>query len=407
MKNIVNREDELSLIEEAVTILQERQRLLRTPLIEFYGIEGMGKTSLLEHIARQCESRQMAALLLHLGQVSVPQVLEQTRHLLARQGPAVVLLDALEETAQDAFPQLTAHLNELSENSSLLLVLASRERERFASTQALARKLKAYPLSPLTPQSCNAYLDRRTEPFSPSLRHLIYAWTRGYPLALKVVADAIATQHLDLERLEDQRTLVSLIQTKVIDGVLLQGVADHSRYRLLLALLSLPRRFNLVIMQRLLEEFSPYEKEEKKSKLSYIALPQQIAEATHLLHWDMRQAGYCIAAPVRHLQLLYLRIAQPQQYQQRHQFLAQLNERFFHEVTGADRVRYLREYLYHLASSTPSADLEEPILRALDFLREQESEEAVLQFTEEFLQDEELQEALGTNAQIVRSFLLR
>ena len=48
MNDFVNRETELALIDEAVEALLDKQRLLRTPIIEFYGVKGIGKTTLLE-----------------------------------------------------------------------------------------------------------------------------------------------------------------------------------------------------------------------------------------------------------------------------------------------------------------------------------------------------------------------
>src|SRR5207248_4673852 len=59
MSILVNRDEELQTIEGALDTLLDRKRLLRTPIIEFYGVEGIGKTILLKEVLQRCRGRHL------------------------------------------------------------------------------------------------------------------------------------------------------------------------------------------------------------------------------------------------------------------------------------------------------------------------------------------------------------
>src|SRR5271166_3277785 len=59
MTSFVNRVPELSLIEEAFGDLLNDERLVRTPIIDFYGVEGIGKTSILAKVIEKCNENQV------------------------------------------------------------------------------------------------------------------------------------------------------------------------------------------------------------------------------------------------------------------------------------------------------------------------------------------------------------
>lgn len=89
-----------------------------------------------------------------------------------------------------------------------------------------------------------------------------------------------------------------------------------------------------------------------------------------------------------------------------HSFMAQVNQRLATEVSGSDRVRYLREYLYHCASNEGSPNLPQLLTQVVQQITE-EPLEFFSQFYEEFLKDEELREVLGSHITLVFSLLHR
>ncbi|HEU5230702.1 MAG TPA: hypothetical protein VFU49_22965, partial [Ktedonobacteraceae bacterium] len=177
---------------------------------------------------------------------------------------------------------------------------------------------------------------------------------------------------------------------------------EKARYFAALQLFSIPRRFNLVLMQDLIEAFAPELKRE--SSLAYFGLPKAINEATDVLNWNMLRAGFSVDEPIRNIFLLLLKIEQPTRYFAIHDFLAQKNLHLAMEVPGSDRVRYLREALYHIASNTSSAQISELLTQVLQIIV-QEPPDTFLQCYEEFLQDDELKEALGTHLTAVQATL--
>jgi len=408
MEKFVNRDEELLLIDDAVDTLLDRKRLLRTPIIEFYGVEGIGKTTLLRKVEERCNHKKLTSIWIDGGESTSYHFLRSTKERLEEKRPVVIILDSLDEASEKQLQEIEAGFRDLIENSNLFVVLASRRMLRFDNTRSIARKLTVLPLKPLDRESCNTYLDSIGRDITPEIRDAIFKWTHGYPLAMDTMVEAILNRGLDPLKGQDQKLILSIITEKVIDeGLLLKvTLSERHRYKTLLSLLSVPRRFNLVIMQDIIEKFAP--KYKLDSSLSYITFPNTINQVANVLSWNMFWAGYCIDAPVRNIFLLKLKIEETQMYYDINGFLAQINKRFAQEVTGSDRVRYLREFFYHLVNSGDITDFPSVLKEYLEPLTQEKSLDSFLQFYEEFSQDEELKETLGEhNSNLVISFIRR
>lgn len=409
MESFVNRDKELDLIDQAMSTLVEGERLLRTPIIEFCGVQGIGKTRLLQKIQDRCSTQKLQHIWVDLANTPNMHFFKDTREWLNKRQPVVVILDSLDATSPVLLQEIEAELRELSENSFLFVVVASRTVQTFQRTRSLARKLLIQPLQPLGRESCGRYLDEVGGPvIKPDIREMIFEWTGGYPLAMNVMTEAIMERQLDLSREQDQHALMGILSEKVINQKLLSSVAmlELARYQTLLGLLSLPRRFNLALMQDLIEAYAADYK--LASSIAYITLPNAIEKAISVLHWDLSRSGYCIEAPVRKLFLLKLKIEQPHLYATVHRFLAQKNSGFAQDQTNTDHTLYVREYLYHLAHSEDWATLQQVVAAHSEQMFRYETVEKFVQFYEEFRQDQELQEALDEEGiRLIISQLLR
>ena len=113
-----------------------------------------------------------------------------------------------------------------------------------------------------------------------------------------------------------------------------------------------------------------------------------------MLYWDQPRAGFTIDQAVRNIFLLQQKIEQPTSFYDIHAFLAEKNMELVNVATGTDRMRYLREYLYHSVYTVDAHDLPTIIEEIIQNIG-QKSPEEVVQFSEEFAVDEELREALG------------
>jgi hypothetical protein len=155
-------------------------------------------------------------------------------------------------------------------------------------------------------------------------------------------------------------------------------------------------------MQRLIENFAPDLRQGKS--LSYLVLLNRIGQASEALSWKMEKAGFALEDPIRHVLLLQWKIEQPVRYQQINHYLATLNR---DNALGPDSVRYQREYLYHSTQSVAAQDIPALLHQTIaQIIRDaEEKPDWLVQFTEEFLQDDELKAALGEHMTIVTHLL--
>src|SRR5450432_502866 len=71
MESFVNREAALKYIDDAFVMLQDKKRLLRTPIMDFYGVKGIGKTLFLKKVQQRCQDKQLSCIWLD-GNQSIP-----------------------------------------------------------------------------------------------------------------------------------------------------------------------------------------------------------------------------------------------------------------------------------------------------------------------------------------------
>jgi len=380
--------------------LLDKERLLRTPIIDFYGIKGMGKTRILKETIQKCLAHQVSYIDRTIDQeLATEQSLTLTKTLL-EQGPLVMLLDSVDAMNENQIAQLEKKLSELVIHNNLFIVLASNGSVSFKREKSVERKLTTIPLEPFNRTTSNLYLDNLEHSLQPEIRELVFEWTRGYPLAMKVMVEAITKQGIDPTNEQGRKELITFLIEQVINQGILASVKQEELawFQTILSLLAVPRRFNLIIMQKLIEYFEPEHK--LASSLSYIVLIKRITQATGVLDWNVAKAGFALDEPIRHILLLQLKMINPQRYHEINRFLADMNWSNTIEVSGSDRIRYQLEYFYHSANSV----VEKQIPQILETTVRQIIQDAknapdqLIQFREEFILDNELKEALGVYA---------
>jgi len=438
---LVNRQAELLLINSAFEALHNHgnKDLSFTPIIDFFGVAGIGKTAILEYIEEQCKQRQIRYILIrasqnasHFSREIVRQLAERYNirlnssveeenlsqqsldaiKILLEQGIAVMILDSVDTTNEDLLERIAATLRDAINDKKLFVVLASERGLLFDFERSISRQLTSLQLKPLDRKSCELYLDVVKPPLEPKIRQYIFDWTNGYPLAMEVMTSAMAEQKLDPTRPADQKVLVGLLIERVID----QGVfakltpSQQSRYKDALTALSVPRHFSLSIMQELIERFAPELKRE--SNLAYMRLPKSIKNDTDVLNWNRLRGGYSIDIPIRNIFLLKIRVEQTERYSALHEFLAQLNKALADKIVDDDQIGYLCEYLYHSAYTKSEQEfiqiLEQVLLKMAEMsFNSIESFKMIRTYLEELLQDNEFKKELGERILVVQSLIYR
>jgi hypothetical protein len=311
-----------------------------------------------------------------------------------------MLFDAVDETGNNQAKEIETLLRDLIDDEKLFVVLSSKKMIEFEKERSVARKLQWYNLRELDRTSCEEYLDKWEQGVSesekqidPELRSIIFHWTQGYPLAMNVMVEAINAGN-DPRTETGKQQIAAQLKERVIDQEILKGAEGDWKETCftLLRLLSVPRRSNTMLMEELITHFAP--EYHRDSSLAYFSLPTELHETTHIFSWNLERFGFAVETPVRRLFLLLYQQARPGEYFAVHNFLAELNRQLAREATGQDRVRYAREYLYHLASNPSIEHHEQKVMEALASILK-EPPEFLQPFFEEFAQDQELKEELG------------
>jgi hypothetical protein len=402
----VNRKVELRVIEGALDALLDSKRLLRTPLVEVYGVEGIGKTTLLLEVERLCRRRNIKVLSMEKVEDANEDFIIPTRKLLREMARGVVIIDSLDNLSGEQLQIFEQGLIELLDDRLLLVVMASSSEKMFENSRAITRLLTSFHLQSLSQEHSLEYLRGFGDRLSEAWREIIYDWTRGYPLAMHIMVMTIVEQNLDSSKEADRNLLLTVLVEKVIYQKLLSKVKGKERLRFetLITFLSVPRRFNLAIMQDVIEKFAKdYQLE---STLDYISLPYLINEVVPVLYWNFNRVGFCIDEPVRNLFLLKLKYNEPGKYEEVHDFMANMNRRLAAEVSGPDHIRYIEEMLYHLAESGATPDrLVDEVVGAAERLGKIHAAEQLIQFREELVHDANITSALADKVSFVRSVI--
>lgn len=431
LENFVNRETEMQLIEERFHSLLKNSDLVRTQIIQFHGVGGIGKTTMLKKARQRCHDMHLPSIWADGGQkipdfshtivhqvqqysaqftpgVGDPldQSVNATRALLA-QGPVVMLLDSLDAADEEQLAWIEAMLEHLITDNRLLAVVASKRIVPFGRTLSIARRLAPpFQLKSFDRQSFQSYINNLGQSMQLEIADTVFEWTHGYPLAVNAMVRAIREHQLDPRKEPDQKQLLLMLIEEVIHHGVLSNVsqlpADLAWYQTMLGLFSIPRRCNLSIMQRMIERFAP--DYQLGSSLAYIGLQKRINQVTDVLHWNHAKAGFSVDAPIRQIFITKWRIEESERYMMIHNFLALRNRRLADEVSGTDRVHCLLECLYHSAHCEDVPTLQQTIERTVRQVVA-EPPESFVQFHEEFESDEELKTALGVHSHMATSLV--
>lgn len=235
-------------------------------LVHCSGPGGIGKTALLDEFARIARELEIPVIQLDGPQIEpepvqflahlcraggAPEGSDPLAWLMHREERTVVLLDnyewleALDEWLHEVvFPALPAEL---------VLVLASRQAcaPRWQSDPGWQHITRAMPLPPLSAEESAMYLAKRAIP--DERRAAIRAFTRGFPLALSLVADLLI-QRPDL-------SLTFEAAPRLLDALLerLVPAAPSRLHRLALGIAALARRTTEDMLAVMLEVEDAYE----------------------------------------------------------------------------------------------------------------------------------------------------
>jgi hypothetical protein len=419
MVPLINREKERKLITDAITALTSDDQLVETPIVNFFGLPGIGKSRLLDEIISVYDPQALRWLKLdanedipvfsanvlqrigrYLPGAEPPASLQASLALLEtvlRVSPLVLLVDNIESTDEQQVSLLESILEKLILYNNIFIVLASQGELSFHRQRKIQRKLTPCALSLLdqafSQQYFLAHLPEATE-----VQHAqFFTWTQGHPLAMEELLQAL-NEH---NRLADEWVYPQMLQ-RLLDALVIRHLRERvpeeqEWFETMLRLLAVPRRFNVIFIRLLVERFAP-ESYRLSSSVEYVKLPQKIGQVTGVLQWKRELAGFALEEPVRTLLLFELKEQFAERYHALNLFLAELNWQYARETEHiGDRVQYEKEFVYHQLANAPYDERVAAATAALDqiFALAAGEQNQLIDFQHEFLTDRGLQEERG------------
>lgn len=370
---IVGRDEQKTEMTRAVEELSHRaDPPTKVTSLEYVGPRGVGKTALLHQLEYICVEQDVPYVPYGEQALLDERAVKELDDRLA--GGPLVLPVEFTELSPDEATKAEAGLATLFEShgpTKLFVVATSTSRREFAEP-SLVQNVKPRYLGPLSPTEAEDLIARYT-PIPEELRQTLYGWVGGHALALKTMADILITENLNPAVPADRPRLVARVTQRVVDEAILSHTSTpeaRNEARAMLGLLSIPCRFDLMLLQELVEKFMPHFT--RQDPLDYMGVPQILRQAAPgSVQFNNAKRGLVINESIRSVLSLGYRLGPKTTYRQTHQFLADRNAEMAAElkrVPGAssdDSLIYLREAWYHelklqeLAQQKPRAGVGE------------------------------------------------
>jgi hypothetical protein len=433
MVPLINREKELNLIKDAIAALTSDDRLVETPIVNVFGLPGIGKSRLLDEIVALydpvhwhkleaseevsvCAAAPALQIVRYLpGAKSLPAqtLLAPLKNILAT-ASLILLVDNIESTDERQLYFLEVLLQELIAYNNIFIVLVSQSELAFPAPEQrkIRRKLTPQSLALLDKAASTQYFLAGLPSLTEEQQERLFTWTQGHPLAMEEIIQAFS-QRDGRYNLADEHIHPQLLQ-RLLDVLITRRVRERAPARQkwfedMLCLLAVPRRFNVIVIRLLVERFAPADYR-LASSVEYVKLPREIGQVTGVLRWKRELAGFTLEEPVRTLLLFQLRMQSADDYRALNGFLADHNWQYARETEHMeDRVQYEKEFVYHRLAQAESSERGAAAIEALQRIFTLAAGEPIqLQcFQKELFADRGLREALGADFAAVRQRLYR
>lgn len=342
-ERLIGRTAEMELVRGALDLLVDPERLLRTPIVEYNGPVGSGKSAMLREIHALCRERAIACM------PDAGEALCQNDGMIQQRlgdEPLVmtVELDQLGSEGQSGAERHLAGLLDGGYGSRLFVALASAGGDHF-TYRTITRKTTHFSLSPLDQAASITLLAQHLPDLPNSELVDIFQQTGGYPLGLRTAATIIASRRSEPVKDRAAHALGELVAS--IDAVLLarvQNPEERERVHHIMTALAIPRRFNLLLAQSVIKEFTGIGEEDA---LFYQQLVQELQQlCPGALYWDASASGFRIDGNLRPILMAQLSVDTRRNMHKcaKAWYESVIDEPYLSEY---DRRRYGEEIAYH------------------------------------------------------------
>ncbi|HEY1353680.1 MAG TPA: hypothetical protein VGF67_29070 [Ktedonobacteraceae bacterium] len=433
MVPLINREKELNLIRDAITALTSDDRLVETPIVNIFGLPGIGKSRLLDEIVSMynpvqwhnleasedvsvCAATPTLQIVRYLpgAKPPPPQTLLVSLKALLSTASLILLVDNIESTDEQQLYFLEILLQELIAYNNIFILLVSQSELAFPAPEQrkIRRKLTPQSLTLLDKAASTHYFLAGLPSLTEEQQERLFTWTQGHPLAMEEIIYAFSERNGRYDLADEHihpQLLQGLLDVLITRRVHLRAPERQKWFEDMLRLLAVPRRFNVIVIRLLVERFAPADYR-LASSVEYVKLPREIGQVTGVLQWKRELAGFTLEEPVRTLLLFQLRMQSAAEYRALNGFLADHNWQYASETEHMeDRVQYEKEFVYHRLAQAESDERGAAVTEALQriFTLAAGEPTQLLYFQKELFADRGLRDALGADFAAVRQQLYR
>lgn len=431
----INRTEELNEIEDVLNTLTTPGKLPQKQILEFNGIGGIGKTTLLNQIVDRCRQKEylkyayidiadyrsgvniikqkvLSSIIQKLElndaitfdrKFSEADLFDQLKAYfegLSRSSgypPIVVFFDSVDEITLNDRNWLKALSEKMVVPYYILIIYASKisldfENNPLVRTFQLNELEQEYSVRQLELLSSKVPV-RDRERWAKTIHKI----TGGHPLANQIVLTRTSAQRYNYDEIiQKQYEIVKSLDDYVVNEKVFHGLSpdEKRRYTEILTPLSIPRMFNLVSMGKLIQKFAPAHA--MASSWHYSEHIRELQRETSFVRYSRAKSAYAVSPLLRKVFLLKLKGEDSTLYKEINRFLVNTYQEWIPMARGTDKVKYFLELIFHLTClDTEHRKLNKAFKHFSSIIGEGLSDEyqpdIKLIFTEEFERDTELQ----------------
>lgn len=391
----VDRLAELELVQDILQDMSQGRSVLK-PITNFCGVEGIGKTCLLQRLYEEAQDNKVPAALVdfagldlkgslesivaattqsilmqvqsgvpghQLGEIErllagfpedFPGVLRQVLNQIAFDSTLLLLFDTTEKVPDHVMDWLEKEIiSPLLQTDKVVVVLAGRKAVSW-STFELKRRARQRLLDPLDSEWVGDQI-----PSYASLADEITNLTAGHPLANERIAEAIRqieqerSETLSSDEFEHHRErLLQYLFDRLISNQIMRS--EEPIVRQAFKITAVLRHFDINALRYMLERFAPIQFKGKPPSY-FLELIGKMVDSG-LVSWDPRQKGYALDRSVRRIIFLHKFYKEPKGFVEMNKAAAELYALWIERLPD-NRINSIIERMFHRANEM-SADCE-------------------------------------------------
>jgi hypothetical protein len=371
-------------------LLACNESIIKEPIINIWGVGGIGKTWLLHHIhdlyrndiskeGQLTDCKTMSALFAFNQSGYDPMIIvhdifqSYNRQInenadekyiqdyqfndiqscildignMAKKYILILLFDCTESVNQDIWYEIEKTIIEpLVVTGRVIIIIAGRSQviqwKRFEVRRRVANTEETL-MAPFSKQVVAEQLQRRNYTFDIDA---IYPYTAGSPLLAEIIAQTLTSQQLVRSEATDQKAAIlnCLIN---LEQHFLENIP--AKYKPILDTVIVLRQYGLLALKFMLAKHEEFTSDTVHTDGYYLMILRGMAHETDIVWWQHSKRAYITSDIVRRTRTQRLLLQEPNQFRSYHEYAVHMYRQWAEEEPRASE-EYLMECVFHLVS---------------------------------------------------------